>query len=211
MELTDKQKLDRVYTVFTQAGRYSDDVDERLTINDLVTTEDLAPFVPKVVKRILIEAIEPNLMIVPNLFTQLNLPEGQMVEIGAIGSITAGKVAQGDLYPQTSISTDTVGSTVAITVSKYGCAINISQEAVKDNQFDVITLWLRAAGAALARLKESLATQLIDQTGITVYDNANLLPWKSHSLPHHFTSCLLEAQILLSRWTRRSKIAPLCQ
>lgn len=172
-KLNDMQKLDRVYTVFTQAGRYSDDFDKRLTISDLVTTEDLAPFVPKVVKRIIIEAIEPNMLIIPNLFTRLDLPEGQMVEIGAIGSITAGKVAQGDLFPQTTIATDTVGSTVAITVSKYGCAINISREAIKDNQFDVITLWLRAAGAALARLKESLGVRLIDQMGITVYSNSD--------------------------------------
>jgi len=173
MKLTDTQKLGRVYDVFTNNGRFSDDVDARLTINDLVTTEDLAPFVPKVVKRIIIEAVEPNLLITPNLFTRLDLPEGQMVEIGAVGSIVAGKVAQADIYPQTTIATDTVGSTVAITVSKYGCAINISKEAINDNQFDVITLWLRAAGAALARLKESLSVRLIDQMGITVYDNAD--------------------------------------
>jgi len=173
MKLTDTQKLGRVYDVFTNNGRFADDVDARLTINDLVTTEDLAPFVPKVVKRIIIEAVEPNLLITPNLFTRLDLPEGQMVEIGAVGSIVAGKIPQGDVYPQTTIATDTVGSTVAITVSKYGCAINISKEAINDNQFDVITLWLRAAGAALARLKESLSVRLIDQMGITVYDNAD--------------------------------------
>lgn len=174
--LNRQQLMDKVYNVFTcsghPSGRVYDDQDI-LTINDLVTHEDIAPLVPRTVRRIIIEAIEPNQLVIPNLFTQVNIPEGQMVEIGAIGSIVAGKIAQGDKYPETTLATDTVGGSVSITVAKYGCAINISDEAIKDNQFDVITLWLRAAGAALARLKESKAIKLINSMGVTIFDNAS--------------------------------------
>lgn len=173
MQISDKEKFTKLYQVFTNAGRFSDDVDERLLIQDLVTTEDLKPFIPKVVKRIVVEALEPNLLIVPNLFTEVNIPTGQMVEIGSIGSVTAGKVSQGGIYPQTNITTDTEGAAVQITVSKYGCAVNISDEAINESQFDVVTLWLRAAGAALARLKESLAIRLVNDMGVTVFDNAD--------------------------------------
>ena len=170
-KLSDREQLERVYNVFTRNGYVADDVDERLSIKDVITTEDIAPFVPKVVRRIIVEALEPALLVVPNLFTKVNLPNGQMIEIGAIGAITAGKVPQGTDYPTSTLATDTVGATTAITVSKYGCGINIAKEVITDNQFDIIALWLRAAGAALARLKESLGIRLIDEMGITVFDN----------------------------------------
>lgn len=174
VELTDREKFNRVYNVFTNDGRVSDDddMDKRLTINDVITTEDIAPFVPKVVRRIIVEALEPALLIVKNLFTRLNLPTGQMIEIGAVGAITAGKVPQGTDYPTSTLATDTVGATTAITVAKYGCGINIAKEVITENQFDIVALWLRAAGSALARLKEALGIRLIDEMGITVFDNA---------------------------------------
>lgn len=172
-KLTDREKFDKVYNCFVNNGQYSDDVDTRLSIRDLITTEDIAPFVPKVVRRIIVEAIEPALLVVKNLFTEVSLPTGQMVEIGALGAIVAGKIPQGGDYPTSVLATDTVGATTQITVSKFGCAINVAKEVINDNQFDVIRLWLRAAGAALARLKESLGIKLIDDMGITVFDNAS--------------------------------------
>lgn len=174
-KLDQTRLFDKVYNVFTCNGHPSGDIydDGTLAIQDIVTHEDLQPLVPRVVRRIIVEAIQPEQLIIPNLFTRVNIPEGQMVEIGAIGSIVAGKIAQGDIYPETTLATDTVGAAVNITVEKYGCAINISQEAIDDNQFDVITLWLRAAGAALARLKESKALKLMNSMGVTVFDNAD--------------------------------------
>lgn len=174
-DMDKKQVFDRVYNIFRNNGYVDNNRfdNKRVGIKDLVTNEDLQPFVPKVVKRLVVEAVQPEMLVIPNLFTNVEIPQGQMVEIGSIGAITAGKVAQGGVYPQTTISTDTVGSTVNITVAKYGCAINISREAIQDNQFDVIALWLRAAGAALARLKESKATKLLNSMGVTVFDNAD--------------------------------------
>ncbi len=172
-KLTDREKFDKVYNCFVNNGQYSDDVDTRLSIRDLITTEDIAPFVPKVVRRIIVEAIEPALLVVKNLFTEVSLPTGQMVEIGALGAIVTCKIPQGGYYPTSVLATDTVGATTQITVSKFGCAINVAKEVINDNQFDVIRLWLRAAGAALARLKESLGIKLIDDMGITVFDNAS--------------------------------------
>jgi len=171
-KLSPRQKFERVYRVFTNNGILNDYDDSKVAIKDFVTTEDIAPFIPKVIKKIIVEGLEPQLLVVPNLFTKVNLQEGQMIEIGTIGAISAGKVAQGGEYPSTTLAFDNVGASVAITVSKYGCAINIAQEVIRENQFDVITLWLKAAGAALARLKEAIAIRLINETGITVFDNA---------------------------------------
>lgn len=180
MDLTDKQQLmikeqskfKRVYDAFTNNGTV-DGGSDRLSINDIVTSEDIKPFIPKVIKKIIMDAIEPSLLIVENLFAKLNIPNGQLVEIGAISGITAGKIAQGAAYPTSTLAMDVTSATTQITVSKYGCSINIAQEVIDDNQFDVISLWLKAAGSALGRLKESNAIKLINDMGITVFDNAS--------------------------------------
>ena len=172
-DLTPVEKISRVYRVFTNNGYISDMDDDRATIKDFLTSEDIRPLIPKVVKKIIVEALEPNLLVIPNLFTKVNLQEGQMIEIGAIGSISAGKVAQGGDYPTSTLAMDIVGSTTSITVSKYGCAINIAKEVLEENQFDIITLWLRAAGSALARLKEALGLRLINEFGINTFDNSD--------------------------------------
>ena len=173
-----RDKAERLYGVFVNHGRveHKDGSQERVTIEelrDLITTEDILPLLPKVVTRVIAEAIEPNLLVVPNLFTLLNIPTAQHIEIASIGALTASRVSQGQEFPQQTLSYDTAGQSVAITVAKYGLAVNIAQEVIDDSMFDVMTLWLRAAGAALARLKESLGMKLLDATGITVFDNNN--------------------------------------
>lgn len=179
-KLTKEQlaQADKLYGVFTNHGLMVDKEGSQshVTIKelkDLITTEDILPLLPRVVTRVIAEAIEPNLLIVPNLFTLLNIPTAQHIEIGAIGALTASKIAQGQEFKSETLSYDVSGQSVAITVSKYGLAVNIAQEVIDDSQFDVITLWLRAAGAALARLKESLGMKLIDTMGTTVFDNAS--------------------------------------
>jgi len=176
MELTDRQKFERVYQCMNNNGTVYDSeaqTEKHLTIQDIVTSQDVAPFIPKVIKKIIMDAINPSLLILDNLFSKVNLPTGQMIEIGAISAITAGKIPQGGDYPTSVLAMDAIGSTTQITVSKYGCAIHIAKEVINDNQFDVIKLWLGAAGAALARLKEALAIRLIDEMGITVFDNSD--------------------------------------
>lgn len=182
--LTDKlskeqrSQADRLYGVFTNHGyiEHKDGSQERVTIGelrDLITQEDILPLLPKVVTRVIAEAIEPNLLIVPNLFTRLDIPTAQHIEIASIGALSASRVGQGQEFPQSILAYDTAGQSVAITVAKYGLAVNIAQEVIDDSMFDVMTLWLRAAGAALARLKESLGMKLLDAGGITIFDNAN--------------------------------------
>lgn len=173
-----RDKADKIYGAFTNHGivETTDGMVERVTIGelrDLITEEDILPLLPKVVTRVIAEAIEPNLLIVPNLFTLLNVPAAQHIEIASIGALTASKVGQGQPFPEQVLSYDTAGQSVAVTVSKYGLAVSIAREVIDGNMFDVMTLWLRAAGAALARLKESLGMKLLDTAGITIFDNAS--------------------------------------
>lgn len=174
-----REQADRLYGVFVNHGAFTDKNGDELgqvtigELKDLITQEDILPLLPKVVTRVIAEAIEPNLLIVPNLYTLLNVPTAQHIEIGAIGALTASRIAAGQEFPSQTLAYDVSGQSVAITVHKFGLAVNIAREVLDDSQFDVMTLWLRAAGAALARLKEAQGMKLLDAGGITVFDNSS--------------------------------------
>ena len=102
-----KRALSDVYSMFTNSGLIQDSETETgyamtdegeplsFTVNDLLVKTDLNRFIPTVVQMIIREALEPNLLIIPNLFTQLNLPMAKQVQIGSIGAMYADEIAEG--------------------------------------------------------------------------------------------------------------------
>jgi len=165
--------IHRLYDVMTNNGwciSASDEEPARLNIQDTLMTGDATRFIPRVVQYIVREAIEPNLLIVPNLFEEVRMGAGRMIEIGAIGAIYAAEIPEGAEYPERSPDLDG-GDMVAVTVSKHGLRISVTDELIADSQWDVLNLWLRAAGRALARHKEKKALQLFNSMGYTVFNN----------------------------------------
>ena len=151
-----KTVKDMIYHALTHDGYVNEDMDDdaRLTIQDLVTTSDVLPYITQSVRKIIMETVEPNLVIVPNCFTKVNIGQKDVVEIGAIGALHAGMIPEGSEFPKQNVTQEVTGQAVNITPKKFGLAVGITREVINDNQFDVIALWLRAAGAALARCKE---------------------------------------------------------
>jgi hypothetical protein len=76
------------------------------------------------------------LLLVPNLFTPLNLPNGRIVQIGAIGSMTAAEIPEGAEYPSQDLDLDG-GSAVSVTVTKHGLQVRITDEVVEDSSWDI--------------------------------------------------------------------------
>lgn len=163
----DQARFDNVYSAFTNNGMVQD---EAIEFSDLVSSPDVARFIPQVVETVVKEALEPNLVIVPNLFEQVRLERGTRVQIGAIGSLSAAEVAEGTEYKENDLQMDG-GDMVAVNISKHGLMIRVTDEMISDNQFDVIGLWLRAAGRALARHKEQYAIRMLNEFGIEVFNN----------------------------------------
>lgn len=183
MKPQDIKDIGKIYEMFTNNGLVTDNetmeyvVDDdgeidRWEINDLLSTTDLTRFIPDAVQYIIREAIEPNLLIIPNLFTQIDMPTARLVQIGSIGSMRAAEIPEGTEYPPADLDMDG-GSAVAITVSKYGLQINVTKEVLDESSWGIVGLWLKSAGRALARLKEQKAAQLINEVGLTVFDNGS--------------------------------------
>lgn len=163
-----------VYNAFSNRGYMSDKEGNvnKYELRDLVTTQDLTRFIPQTVETIVREALEPNLFIVDRLYQQITVERGSRIQIGAIGAMEAGRVGQGGEYPERFVDLDG-GDMVAITTDKHGLKISLTQEVLDENLFDVVGIWLRAAGRALARHKERMAAKLINEMGYDVFDNIN--------------------------------------
>jgi len=170
----DRALFSNVYDAFTNRGLMTDAEgdSEFFELKDLITTQDLTRFIPQTVETIVREAIEPNLFIVDKLFQEINIPRGSRIQIGAIGAMEAGRVGQGGEYPERFVDLDG-GDMVALTTDKHGLKISLTEEVLQENLFDVVGIWLRAAGRALARHKERAAAKLINEMGYDVFNNIN--------------------------------------
>jgi len=168
----DRSVFFNVYDAMTNRGIMTDKEGAitKFELRDLISTQDLTRFIPQVVETVVREALEPNLFIVDRLFQPITIERGSRVQIGAIGAMEAGRVGQGGEYPERFVDLDG-GDMVAITTDKHGLKISLTEEVLKENLFDVVGIWLRAAGRALARHRERTAAKLINEMGYDVFDN----------------------------------------
>lgn len=124
--------------------------------------------IPRVVSEMAREAIEPALVLTP-LMNRINYSAGTSITFPAFGAFHAADLDEGEEYPERSL--ETAGQTTA-TIGKSGVAIKITEEALRYNQYDLISLYVRQAGRALARLKERKVADLITADyGNIIFDN----------------------------------------
>jgi hypothetical protein len=139
-------------------------------IKDALSVPDAPLLLPKVISNIVREAAEP-LLIGTSLLQRINYQYGQTITFPAVGALTAGDIAEGQEYPEATLSMG--GATVTASIGKSGLAVKVTEEMIRYSQFDVIGMHLRAAGRALARHKEVKIFNMIRNLGVTVFDNVN--------------------------------------
>jgi len=62
--------------------------------------------IPTTVQTIVREALEPALLIVPNMFQTINLTQGRHVQIGAVGAMVAREIPETSEYPTQDLDID---------------------------------------------------------------------------------------------------------
>jgi len=142
--------------------------DNRVTFRDTISTPDITPWLPQVIERNVLEALEPYLVL-NSLFERVGYEAGQAIEFPAVGAVTAADVAEGESYPTVRLQES--GATVTAKVGKVGIAFELSEEAIARSRFDLIGMHLRACGRALARHKEVKAANMISSLGTVTFDN----------------------------------------
>lgn len=145
------------------------------SVHEYLSTADATHFFPRVVSNQMLEAAEPVLTIVPLLNTVRINTTTTTVDYFAMGALQAHEVPEGMEFPEEKAVWAKAARTAKVT--KKGLKVPITQELLDDNLFDVVGMYIRAAGRAMARYKEKLAVQRFleaaTDSGAVVLDGSN--------------------------------------
>lgn len=169
-ELDCKDEINDLYTAFNSGGVTADGM--KLSISDAINTPMASMSFKRVITEVMQEAIEP-ILVGSRLLTMIRMDAyGTQINFGTLGAIGPAdlSMAEGQEYPEFSIQRG--GGTATANIGKHGIAVKITEEMLKFSQWDVMGLHVRQASRALARHKEKLIFNLINNAGVVVFDNA---------------------------------------
>jgi len=143
------------------------DESNRVTIKEAFASPDAAILFPKVISRTLKEAAEPQLLVTPLLST-VRLGKGRSLEFPAVNAIQAAEIPEGQEYPEQALA---FAKQIEGKVSKKGVKLAFTEEVIADSLWDIVGMHVRAAGRAMARLKEQIALSRFKDAATIVFDN----------------------------------------
>ena len=165
MALTFEERVQRMMDPYNPLP-----ADEWVSVREVLTTKDASVLIPQVIVGVMREAAEP-LYIGTSLLQRVNLKQGRSITIPSVGEIRAHDIPEGGPYPEEELEFQLHEATGEIKVGKTGLIVRVTDEMINESQWDVISLMLRKAGRAMARLKEEKAFSLFSRSGFVVFDN----------------------------------------
>lgn len=159
------QNLNTWEAVLAEDGNIDDE--HRVTIKEAFASPDAPILFPRVISRTLKEAAEPQLLVTPLLST-VRLGKGRSLEFPAVNAIQADEVPEGQEYPEQALA---FAKQIEGKVSKKGVKVVFTEEVISDSLWDIVGLHVRAAGRAMARLKEQIALARFADAATIVFDN----------------------------------------
>lgn len=151
---------------FAENGAINDDT--KVTIKEAFFTADAPILFPKVMSNVLREAAEPEYSLTP-LFDVVRT-DARVVEFPAVNAIQASHIPEGQEYPEQQLA---FGKQSEGKVTKKGVKVSFTEEVINDSQWDIVALHVRAAGRAMARLKESIAVERFTEAATVKFDNTS--------------------------------------
>jgi hypothetical protein len=149
----------------------SDDPSDRVSVKEVLTTDNARILLPTVIQMAVQEAAEPEYL-VSRFLQRVNITAGSSVEIPIVSVLKAGPVPEAGEYPEEELNWVTAGNaTNLVKVQKYGVRTRITRELIEDSLWDVIGMHIRAAGRAMARLLEEIVFNEWSKHGHNVFDN----------------------------------------
>lgn len=141
--------------------------DNQVTVKEAFMTPDAPILFPKVLSNVLREAAETAHVLTP-LFDVVRT-DARLVEFPAVNAIQASHIPEGQEYPEQQLD---FAKQVEGKVTKKGVKVSFTEEVIKDSQWDIIGLHVRAAGRAMARLKEQIALDRFTEAATVDFDNS---------------------------------------
>lgn len=157
-------RLEAWDSAFNEDG-YIDD-ENKVTIKEAFGSPDAPILFPKVINRTLREAAEPVVLVTP-LFSTVRVKQRSM-EFPAVNAIQAAEIPEGQEYPEQQLA---FAKQIEGKISKKGVKLAFTEEVINDSQWDIMGLHIRAAGRAMARLKEQIGLTRFKDAASIIFDN----------------------------------------
>jgi hypothetical protein len=144
----------------------------QVSLQDMVTKEDLLPLIPQALTHIMLDEIEPMSVIYDAFFTELKMTDVQKsLIVHNIGPLTVQPLGEYGEYPETNLAIDQDGQEINLRVQRYGIELRLHEDVVKQNLLPLVSMWMTRARNAFVRNREKLAIQELKKTGIVTFDN----------------------------------------
>lgn len=157
--------------VFTAFGNVLDGKNvPGFNFKDFLASPSAKVLIPRVIIGTMRQAADP-VYLASKFFNKIRLKNGQAVMFPSIGVMRAHDVAEGQEIPEETVDWQLHKNSL-IHVGKSGVRIQYTDELQSDLEFDLISVLLKEAGRAMARLKEQKAFDEWLRHGWTVFDNA---------------------------------------
>jgi len=153
---------------------YGDFSKGRVTVQETLMSTDTVKLIPKVIEGKLREAAEPEYL-ATRFMKKVHVNEGNSLVyvIPIVGELYASEVGEGQRYNENNVEMTTMEQkTFEIRVKKYGLKVTITEEAVTDGAWDIMSINISKMGRAMARLKEEICLNNFSNHGHVVFDNA---------------------------------------
>lgn len=167
----DQKNIQLLSEMMSNTGKYRG---PKISMGEALRAPDVSILFPKVISDILLRPREP-LMIGSTLLSKTVQVDGtRSVEFPVLGALRAFDLPEtGEYREQLAPWTEHL---TEIKVLKSGLLVAVSEEVIEDSMWDVLALYIEAAGYAMLRHKEEKIFNEFQQKLHAVYDNAGSNP-----------------------------------
>lgn len=159
------KRFDSIY----RNNGFDPETEKDMAMQDTMAIPQASYMIPRVLTQFVQEGVEP-LLIGTSLLQRLDYSPGMTTVFPAIDVLSAREVGDGMALPVFNIN---IGGaqTYGVSVSRHGLALRVDQKFISQSSYPWLQWWLKLAGQALARHKESLIFSFITNLGVSLYNN----------------------------------------
>lgn len=144
--------------------------DVRHDVTEVLRSDDAIMLFRRVVQDVLLEPEEPALVGIDLLFRETAISTGStVIEIFLTDGITAQFVGENE--PLRDNSLDWEKARQEVRIMRAGVQVAITETMIEDSEWDLMGMHIRAAGAALRRLREEYLWTIVQNGAQTVFSN----------------------------------------
>lgn len=145
----------------------------RITLNNMIEkmedaqhTSNKSLFLPKVITKIVRDAIEPETVLEP-LFRKMRY-NGETINFPAFGGMVAADIGAAEEYPEQKLE---AAGQISINIGKSGLAVMMTDEMIRYSQYDLMRISIEHAAKALIRHKEVKCANHLSDNSTAIFNN----------------------------------------